>query len=65
MKPTVHGLFDEQALRTPRAEAVVHGDSSGSYEALDRQAIEIGARLLRAGARPETVVAFVPNGPSR
>ncbi len=56
---TIHGLFAEQAARTPDAIAVVHGDEALTYAELAARASRVAARLLRLGVRPETRVAVM------
>ncbi|WP_433730545.1 non-ribosomal peptide synthase/polyketide synthase [Actinoplanes sp. CA-051413] len=54
---TLTGLLEEQAVRTPHARAVVFEDDELSYADLDARARELAARLVAAGAGPETCVA--------
>ncbi|MEA2604412.1 MAG: hypothetical protein QOF89_5404 [Acidobacteriota bacterium] len=56
---TIHGLFAEQAARTPDAVAVVHEDETLTYGELARRAGRIAARLLKLGVKPETRVAVM------
>jgi amino acid adenylation domain-containing protein len=56
---TIHGLFAEQAARTPDAVAVVHGDEALTYSELAARAGRIAARLLKLGVKPETRVAVM------
>ncbi len=55
----VHELFEAQAVRTPDAAAVVHGDSTLSYRDLNQQATRLSRRLLAAGVKPGRAVAIV------
>ena len=41
----LHGLVEEQAARTPRSVAVVHGESELTYAELDREANRLGRFL--------------------
>ncbi|WP_308296142.1 non-ribosomal peptide synthetase [Streptomyces sp. ISL-96] len=54
--PLLHESFAEQALRTPRAVAVVDGGRTMTYEELDRAANRMGHYLRGLGAGPESVV---------
>jgi amino acid adenylation domain-containing protein len=56
---TIHGLFAEQAARTPDAVAVVHGDDEWTYRELAERAGRVASRLLWLGLAPETRVAVV------
>jgi amino acid adenylation domain-containing protein/non-ribosomal peptide synthase protein (TIGR01720 family) len=53
----LHELFEEQAARTPDAEAVVFGDIVVTYAELNRRSNRIAAALRRMGAGPEALVA--------
>ncbi|HEX7241984.1 MAG TPA: amino acid adenylation domain-containing protein, partial [Longimicrobiaceae bacterium] len=55
---TLHGLFAEQARRTPDAPAAVSGDAVLTYAELDAGAERLAARLRKLGAGPETRVAL-------
>jgi amino acid adenylation domain-containing protein len=55
---TVHGLFAEQAARTPRAVAAVHGEQSLTYGELARRAERLARRLLALGVAPEERVGL-------
>ena len=48
---SVDGLFEEQARRTPKAVAVVHGDEEVSYEELNQRADRLAGYLRRLGVR--------------
>ncbi|HEX2203309.1 MAG TPA: amino acid adenylation domain-containing protein, partial [Longimicrobium sp.] len=52
----VHELFEEQAAWTPDAVAVVHGDASLTYRALDERANRLAHHLRRHRVGPETRV---------
>ncbi len=54
---TIHGLFAEQAARTPEAVAVVCGEEEVTYAELDRQAGRVAGRLLGAGVPSESRIA--------
>ncbi|HSS52516.1 MAG TPA: amino acid adenylation domain-containing protein, partial [Thermoanaerobaculia bacterium] len=56
---TLHGLFAEQAARTPDAVAVVQGGDAWTYAELAERAGRVASRLLRLGLAPETRVAVV------
>ena len=54
----IHQLFREQVTRTPDACALLFGDQTLSYDALDRQADRL-ARILRSrGVGPDQLVGF-------
>jgi aspartate racemase len=50
---TVHGLFAEQAARTPDTVAVIHGDARLTYGELARRSERLARRLLALGVGPE------------
>ncbi|MFE9687330.1 amino acid adenylation domain-containing protein, partial [Streptomyces sp. NPDC006285] len=54
---TVPGLVEAQAARTPDEIAVVAGDESLTYRALDTRAGRLAHELRRRGVGPESVVA--------
>jgi amino acid adenylation domain-containing protein len=54
--PTLHGLVEAQAGRTPDAEAVVSGHERVTYAALDARANQLARRLRALGVGPETRV---------
>ncbi|HEV2736864.1 MAG TPA: amino acid adenylation domain-containing protein [Longimicrobiaceae bacterium] len=61
---TLHGAFEAQAARTPRATAVVFEGGELSYAELDARASSAAARLRALGVGPETRVAIsVRRGP--
>ncbi len=53
----LHGLFEEQAARTPQAEALVAGSERLTYEELNRRANQLARQLRLLGVAPETRVA--------
>jgi amino acid adenylation domain-containing protein/non-ribosomal peptide synthase protein (TIGR01720 family) len=55
---TVHGLFAEQAAKTPDAVAVTCGGESVTYAELERRANALARRLRAMGVRRETAVAL-------
>ena len=55
---TLPELFAVRAAGTPDATAVVHGDESLSYRALDRRANQLAHHLRSLGVGPETVVGL-------
>jgi amino acid adenylation domain-containing protein/non-ribosomal peptide synthase protein (TIGR01720 family) len=55
---TIHGLFAEQAARTPEAVAVVCGDEEITYAELARRARRVAGRLLSRGVAPEARIAI-------
>ncbi|QHG87430.1 non-ribosomal peptide synthetase [Xanthomonas cucurbitae] len=54
----VHALFEAQAARTPAAVAVVHGESSLTYEQLNAQANRLAHYLREVGVGPDDRVAI-------
>ncbi|HYN23106.1 MAG TPA: amino acid adenylation domain-containing protein, partial [Thermoanaerobaculia bacterium] len=54
----VHHLFEEQAAKTPEAEAVAFGDLRFSYSALALRARTLAHRLRRLGVGPEVRVGL-------
>ncbi|HEV2736338.1 MAG TPA: AMP-binding protein, partial [Longimicrobiaceae bacterium] len=54
----VHHFFEEQAARTPDAEALVHGTESLTYRELDARANRLAHALRRRGAGPEVRVGI-------
>ncbi|MEU6173220.1 non-ribosomal peptide synthase/polyketide synthase [Streptantibioticus parmotrematis] len=55
---TLVDLFEEQAARTPRAEAVSCGDERLDYATLDARADRLAHRLAELHAAPERFVAL-------
>ena len=55
---SVHGLFEQQAKRTPNAVAVVCGDRQRSYDELNRVANQLARHLRYLGAGPEVLVGI-------
>ena len=55
---TIHGLFEEQAARTPDSVAVVCGDARVTYSELDRRAAALARRLSALGVAHETPVGI-------
>ncbi|WMV70852.1 amino acid adenylation domain-containing protein [Xenorhabdus griffiniae] len=54
----IHQLFEQQAVRTPDAIALVFGENELSYAALNRQANQLAHQLIEAGVRPDDRVAI-------
>ncbi len=52
----LHQLVEDQAARTPHATAVVSGDDSLSYTALNARANQLARALRRSGIGPDVVV---------
>jgi amino acid adenylation domain-containing protein len=53
---TLHGLFEEQARRTPGDAALVAGGRRLTYRELNERADELAARLRGVGVGPEALV---------
>ena len=61
---TMPRLFAQQVAATPRAPALVRGDTVLDYAELDRRARRLAARLVALGAGPERIVALaLPRSP--
>jgi amino acid adenylation domain-containing protein/non-ribosomal peptide synthase protein (TIGR01720 family) len=54
----VHTLFEEQAVRTPDATAVVCGDQSITYSALNARSNQLAHYLKKQGVGRETLVGL-------
>jgi len=54
----LHELFEEQALRTPDAVAIVHGNERLSYAELDARANQLARHLRTLGVGPDRCVAL-------
>ncbi|MDC8016187.1 non-ribosomal peptide synthetase [Tahibacter soli] len=54
----IHQLFEAQAAIRPDAIALVHGDATLSYDALNRRANRVAHRLLAQGLQPDDRVAI-------
>ncbi|QTL38231.1 amino acid adenylation domain-containing protein [Xenorhabdus budapestensis] len=54
----LHQAVEQQAARTPAATALVWGDTSLSYAALNRRANQLAHALIAAGVRPDDRVAI-------
>jgi amino acid adenylation domain-containing protein len=50
--------FEEQAMRTPNAVALIAGSRQLSYRELQAKAESLAERLRKAGVRPETLVGI-------
>lgn len=53
----VHRLFEQQAALQPAAIALLFGDATMDYRALDQQANQLAHRLISLGVRPDDRVA--------
>ncbi|WP_405096688.1 non-ribosomal peptide synthetase [Micromonospora sp. NBC_01412] len=62
-QPLAHEAFAAQALRTPDAPAVVHGDRVLSYAELDRAADAVAAHLVARGAAGRPVGVCLRRSP--
>lgn len=56
---TVHGLFEEQAAKTPDQEALRYNGISWSYKKLNQRANQIAHALREKGARPDQITAVM------
>jgi non-ribosomal peptide synthetase component F len=62
----LHQLFEQQAVKTPEAPALISEDRTLSYRQLDRESDALSCRLQAAGARPSGLVAlFSERSPER
>ncbi|MGN6316590.1 amino acid adenylation domain-containing protein, partial [Trinickia sp.] len=55
---TVHGLFEQQAARTPEAVALIYEGRDYRYGELDARAAALAHRLVERGVLPDTHVAI-------
>ncbi|PHM55992.1 PvdJ [Xenorhabdus hominickii] len=53
-----HELFEEQVARNPEKTALVFGDTTLSYQALNEQANQLTHYLIELGIQPDTLVAL-------
>ncbi len=61
---TVHGLFEQQAVRIPHAPAVTAGEVTLTYAGLNARANQLARRLITLGAGPGRLVAIaMPRSP--
>jgi amino acid adenylation domain-containing protein len=58
-QPLLHELFDQQAVDTPDAPAVLAPDRQLSYRQLRTEARQLAGRLQQAGVRPGELVAVL------
>lgn len=58
---TISGLISAQAINHPYKIAVKHGDSTLSYNQLNRRAAQLARFLLAQGLQPNDVVAIATN----
>ena len=57
-RPTLHGLFEAQAVRKPDATAIVSSTGSLTYRDLNARANRLAHRLRALGVRPDDRVAL-------
>jgi len=57
-KGSIHGLFERQAARTPRAAAVQTPGGPMTFEALEQSANRVAHHLIDAGVEPGAVVGI-------
>ncbi len=55
---TVHGLFEQQALRTPDAVAIKYAEEKISYRQLDEQATLLAHALAKRGAKTGDLIGL-------
>ncbi|MCC6810757.1 MAG: amino acid adenylation domain-containing protein, partial [Deltaproteobacteria bacterium] len=55
---SIHALFSAQAKKTPDAVAVIFGEQTLSYRALDERSNQLARHLQKRGVGPETLVAI-------
>ena len=55
---TLHGMFAEQAARTPEATALVFAGTALTYAELDARSNQLAAHLRSLGVGPEVLVAI-------
>ncbi|QLG94089.1 amino acid adenylation domain-containing protein [Pseudomonas yamanorum] len=58
LNQTIHGLFEQQVLRTPSAVALQAGDQQLTYAELDQRANQLAHHLRELGVQPDTRVAI-------
>ncbi|MET1070520.1 MAG: amino acid adenylation domain-containing protein [Pseudomonas prosekii] len=58
LEQTVHGLFEDQAQRTPQALAVLAGPQRLSYRELNERANQLAHHLRELGVGPDSRVAI-------
>lgn len=56
---TIHSLFEEQALRTPDAEALWHQNKTLTYTELNRHANQLSHYLISKGFKPGMLCAVM------
>ena len=56
---TIHGIFEEQAKKTPSNIAVVFGDSQLTYRELNEKANQLAGVLRKKGVGPDRIVAIM------
>ena len=54
----IHEVFEEQALRTPHAKAIVYENEHLTYEALNSRANQLARFLRTLGVGPDTLVGI-------
>ncbi|MBD2360529.1 amino acid adenylation domain-containing protein [Anabaena minutissima FACHB-250] len=54
----IHDLFEQQALRTPDADAVVFGDRQLTYAQLQQKANQLAEKLVTMGVTPGVLVGI-------
>jgi amino acid adenylation domain-containing protein len=58
MDVCIHRLFEQQVVRSPQASAVVFGDVTLSYDALNKAANRLAHYLIEQGVRPDDRVGI-------
>ena len=59
VQPCLHELFEQQAVRTPDAVALVCEDQSLTYRELDRRSSLLAERLAALGAQPDEPIGLL------
>ncbi|MHB1392564.1 MAG: amino acid adenylation domain-containing protein [Clostridia bacterium] len=56
---TLHGIFEEQAIKKPDNTAVIYGHNKLTYEDLNKRANKLARVLRKKGIRPDNVVGIM------
>ncbi|WP_432403717.1 amino acid adenylation domain-containing protein [Wukongibacter sp. M2B1] len=58
---TIHGLFEEQVMKTPDNTAVICGRDRITYRELNEKSNQLAAKLLEMGVENDTIVGIMMN----